>query len=136
MTLGEYLQRTAQTPWAWDGSADCCTFTADWCVAVGYPDPMAFIRGSYASEAEALARVRRAGLLRLAQRGYKSIGLVRTLAPRCGDVAVLRRPTVEGDDVVCAIRSSDRWVTRLERGISVDEGGTLLRAWRVNWAKL
>lgn len=135
--IGEYLAEAAHKPWAW-GVADCCTFTADWCIAVGYPDPMAFIREKYATEAEAIAHVRRAGLVRLAARGYRSIGLARTDAPLIGDVGVLRRPTMGADTtgVVCAIRvSKERWATRLEQGISVDEGGELLAAWRVEWAR-
>lgn len=132
--LGNYLASVARTPWAY-GPADCCTFVADWCVAVGYPDPMAFIRGTYHSEAEALEHLQRSGLLRLASRGFKSIGLKVTRAPLHGDVAVFRRPTLDGEHAVCAIRTGERWATRLEQGISVDEGGTLLRAWRVEWAR-
>lgn len=135
--LGDYLAATGRRPWAW-GTDDCCTFTADWCVALGYPDPLAFLRGQYADEAGALEHVRRHGLVRLAARGYRSIGLERTADPLPGDVAVLRRPTAGTDTTmaVCAIRlENERWATRLERGISVDEGGVLLAAWRVEWAR-
>jgi hypothetical protein len=132
--LGEYLAAAARRPWA-PPTWDCCVFLADWCVAVGYDDPMAFIRGRYASEAEALELAKRPGLLRLATRGFRDIGLARTRQPIDGDVAVLRRPTVDGLDVVCAIRSGERWVSLLERGLLVDASGTLLRAWRVEWAR-
>lgn len=137
--LGAYLERVARRPWNHGDKAgakqDCCTFGADWCVFAGYPDPMAFIREAYASEEEALALVRKSGLVKLATRGFESIGLKRTKAPRTGDVAVIRRPTEDGDNIVCAIRSGERWITLMERGIVVDEGGTLLRAWRVAWAR-
>lgn len=132
--LGEYLAGAARQKWIWSGH-DCCTFAADWCIAAGYPDPMAFIRGSYATEAEALAHLKRTGLLRLASRGFRSIGLAVTTEPRPGDVAVIKRATVDGGNVACAIRSGDRWVTLLERGLLVDESGDVLRAWRVEWAK-
>lgn len=93
-------------------------------MAVDYPDPMAFIRDTYATEAGALERVRKAGLLRLAARGYKSIGLERTNDPQPGDVGVLERVTADGGtEVVSAIHVSDgRWATRQERGLCIDEG--------------
>lgn len=137
--LGEYLGVVGRQQWNYGDKAspkrDCCTFVADWCVACGYPDPMAFIRDNYTTEAEALELVRKTGLLRFAVRGARSIGLRATTSPRCGDVAVLRRLTVEGDNVVCAIRSGERWVTLLEQGLVVDAGGELLKAWRVKWAR-
>lgn len=133
--LGEYLRAESLRPWGYGTGRDCCTFVADWCVSVGYPDPMAFIRGRYANEAEALAHVRKSGLLRLARRGFESIGLERTKAPTCGDVAIIKRPMLDGSEAVCAIKSGDRWAIPLERGISIDEGGDLLAAWRVEWAK-
>lgn len=137
--LGDYLASAAREPWNHGDKPgpkrDCCTFTADWCLAVGYPDPMAFIRDRYATSGEALELVQKTGLLRLAARGYRSIGLKATKEPLCGDVAVIRRPTVDGYNVVCAIRSAGRWVTLLERGLIVDEGGDLLRAWRVEWER-
>lgn len=132
--LGTYLADVARQPWQW-GVRDCCTFTADWCVRAGYPDPMAFIRGSYATEAEALGLATNPGLLKLATRGYRSIGLQQTKRPETGDVAVIRRPTEDGGNIVCAIRSADRWVTLIERGLIVDEGGKPLRIWRVQWAR-
>lgn len=137
--LGAYLERVGREGWNYGDKPgprrDCCTFPADWCLEVGYADPMAFIRGEYANEAEALALVAKHGLVRLATRGYASIGLKRTLAPRSGDVAVLRRPMIDNSSAVCAIRSGDRWVMLLERGLVVDEGGTVLRAWRVEWER-
>lgn len=139
--LGDYLAEVGRQPWNYGDKPgprrDCCTFTADWCIVAGYDDPMAFIRGTYSNEAEALDLVEKHGLVKLATRGYRSIGLkrVRRGAVQTGDVAVLQRPMVDDSSVVCAIRSGDRWVMLLERGLVVDEGGTVLRAWRVEWAK-
>lgn len=137
--LGDYLARVGREPWNYGDKPgprrDCCTFPADWCMEVGYADPMAFIRDTYASEAEALTLVARHGLVKLATQGYASIGLKRTREPITGDVAVLRRPMVDDSAAVCAIRSGDRWVMLLERGLVVDEGGTVLKAWRVEWAR-
>lgn len=138
--LGDYLDIVAREPWNYGDKPgvkrDCCTLPADWCVFVGYPDPMAFIRDDYASEAEALDLVKQHGLLRLARRGFESIGLKRTKQCLSGDVAVLRRPMVDGSEAVCAIRSGDRWVMLHERGLIVDgEAGDVMRAWRVEWAR-
>ena len=139
--LGEYLNDVGRLPWNYGDKPgprrDCCTFPADWCLVAGYDDPMVFIRGTYSNEAEALALVKKYGLVKLATRGYRSIGLKRITASKVesGDVAVLQRPMVDDSKVVCAIRSGDRWVMLLERGLVVDEGGTVLRAWRVEWAK-
>lgn len=137
--LGDYLATVGRQPWNYGDKPgpkrDCCTFPADWLIACGYPDPMAFIRDDYSNEAEALALVRKHGLVRLATKGYASIGLKRTRDPQTGDVAVLRRPMIDDSKEVCAIRSGDRWVMLLERGLVVDEGGKVLRAWRVEWEK-
>ena len=137
--LGNYLAAYGRLPWNYGDKPgpkrDCCTFLADWLVACGYDDPMAFIRDRYASEAEADRLARSPGLVKLATKGFSSIGLARTKEPETGDVAVLRRPTIDGAGVVCAIRSGERWVMLLERGLVVDEGGTVLRAWRVQWEK-
>lgn len=132
--LGTYLERIARQPWD-PGNRDCCTFLADWCVALGYPDPMAFIRGSYASDEEALELIERRGLVRLATRGFESIGLERTKEPLTGDVAIIRRPTEDNANITGAIRSGERWITLMARGIVVDEGGKLLRAWRLEWER-
>ena len=44
-------------PFAW-GSSDCCTFAADWLVTLGKPDPLADLRGTYATPIEARALMR------------------------------------------------------------------------------
>jgi len=126
MTLGEYLLAVVAKPFGVDG---CCTFVADWCVELGHPDPMAFIRGSYASAEEVAALLQKPGLLRLAHRGFESIGLPQTLEPATGDVGVIHRLTDDHVDIVCAIRSGERWVSRLDRGLLVAEAPTI-RAWR------
>lgn len=138
--LGAYLDIIAREPWNYGDKPgvkrDCCTLLADWCIFVGYPDPMADIRGAYASEAEALDLVKERGLLKLATRAFDRIGLQRTKDFMCGDVAILRRPMVDGSDAVCAIRSGKRWVMLHERGLIVDgEAGDPVRGWRVEWAR-
>jgi hypothetical protein len=139
--LGEYLAAQARGRWSHGDvpgvpKRDCCTFLADWLIACGYPDPMAFIRDAYTTEAEADELVAKGRLLRLATRGFRSIGLAPTTEPVSGDVAILRRPSIDGGNAICAIRSGERWATLLDRGITIDQGGDLLKAWRVEWEKL
>jgi hypothetical protein len=137
--LGEYLAEVARLPWNHGDrpgpKRDCCTFPADWCIRAGYPDPMAFIRHAYASEEEAAAAIKAGGgLLKLASKGFASIGLKRTRQARDGDVAVIHRATMDALNVTCAIRSSDRWITLTDRGLLAHDGDKVLRAWRVEWA--
>lgn len=137
--LGDYLAAYGRGVWNYGDQPgpkhDCCTFLADWVVACGYLDPMADLRTTYSTEAEADALARKPGLLRLASPRFARVGLARTKEPLCGDVAIIRRPTIDGAGIVCAIRSADRWVTPLARGLIIDEGGDLLRAWRVEWER-
>lgn len=125
MLLGDYLRDAAMRPFGLDG---CCTFVADWCVALGYPDPMAFIRGAYASPEEVAALLRKPGLLRLAHRGFEGIGLEQTVEPKSGDVGIIARATDDGLGHCCAIRSGERWASRLEGGLLVAESPAL-RIW-------
>lgn len=127
--LGAYLLANGQKPWDW-GTVDCCTFAADWCVSLEFPDPMAAIRGAYETEAEAQALVQKHGLLRLVDRGLRGIGWARTLDPKTGDIGLVRRMGPVGTDTVCAIRSEGRWVTRTAGGYYSDDAGELLRAWK------
>lgn len=133
--LGAYLARVAPLSWAW-GSHDCCTFVADWLVEVGYPDPMAFIRGTYDDEAGADAALKRRGLLRLASRGFDGAGLERVTEYLSGDVGIIYR-TVDGKKLepVMAIYSSGRWISLADQGLVADHEATPVRAWRVEWAR-
>lgn len=125
MTLGDYLRAVVERPFGLDG---CCTFVADWCVELGHPDPMAFIRASYASPEEVAALLAKPGLLKLAHRGFGSIGLPQTVQPATGDVGIVLRPTDDGVHRACAIMSGDRWVSRRDHGLDVAPAG-VLRAW-------
>lgn len=137
--LGDYLADYARGEWNHgDGEGpkrDCCTFLADWLVLCGYPDPMADLRDRYRTEAEATALAAKPGLLRLAAPRFRKIGLQPTKEPIDGDVAIIKRATVDGLDATCAIRSTDRWITPLERGLMAYEGDEIMRAWRVQWAR-
>lgn len=63
--LHKYLRQNAAKPLAW-GSHDCCTFSCDWVVELGHPDPMAALRGRYNS----------------------ALGAMRLLKKECGEAEV------------------------------------------------
>lgn len=129
MSLAEYLAETMRDPWNW-GTVDCCTFGADWLVARGAGDPMAFIRGGYDSQLSAMRRIAEGGgLVALWTRGMSDLGRRPTRALRIGNVAVIAAPTEgEGPDEACAIYGGSRWLSRSQRGLEAGPA-QVLRMW-------
>lgn len=108
LTLGEYLQCEAEKRWEW-GVHDCCTFSANWFVNCGQPDPMAKWRGRYANEAECAELIGDAGgLLPLWLEGLGEP----TGSPQFGSIAVL---SIWGH-AAGGIYDGDRWIIRAEKG--------------------
>lgn len=118
--LGSLRERTWQP-----GVLDCGIFMADWIVSCGVRDPIADLRGTYASERQFLRIIRReGGFLRCCASRLARIGMVETEEPRPGDlVAVMapfaerrgriqRRPTgaIAFDGKLCAVVTSDMGV--------------------------
>jgi hypothetical protein len=125
VTLGDYLARAATAPTG--GPVPCGFFSADWVVAQGGRDPLAFMRSD--SEVKAAARFARHGTLELARLGAIDAGLPEVDEPRTGDVGVIERASDCGG-VVCAIYSDGKWVSLGVRGL--DAGPAVaLAAWRV-----
>jgi hypothetical protein len=129
MGVGEYIRAAMMRPWAW-GKHDCCTFVASWVIACGHADPMAFIRGDYSNEKEALRRISRGGgLVALWTRGMIDAGVPEADEARAGDVGVIRCPTPCGSGEAASIFTGDRWITLGVRGI--DSGpADVLAIWR------
>lgn len=122
--LGEYLTRAAM---ARPGAIPCGYFSADWVVACGGADPLAFMRGD--SEVKAAARFARHGALELARLGAIEAGLPEVDEPRTGDVGVIQRETDDGRGECCAIYSDGKWVSLGVRGL--DAGPAVaLAVWR------
>lgn len=109
-TLGGYIQRTIDTPWEW-GVCDCTMWVADWVLSQAGIDPAAALRGTYATEEEAMA-LTASGLVAVVD---AQAALDRTDAPRPGDVGVI---TVSGNEVA-AILSDNGWAFRQFDGIGV-----------------
>jgi len=73
--LAALIEARREAPFAW-GEQDCCTLAADAVLAFTGVDPMAALRGSYASEAEAEAILAgQGGLAELAARQAAAVGL-------------------------------------------------------------
>ena len=129
VVLADYLRAEAARPFA-RGSADCVALVADWVVRRRDLDPIAQWRG-YATDAEADALLNRyGGLGRITILATKQAGLVETLTPRPGDVALIATDVVTR---AVAIRTPKGWVVRLREGLTLypPEQVRLLRAWRV-----
>lgn len=109
-TLGGYIQRTIDTPWEW-GVCDCTMWVADWVLSQSGIDPAAALRGSYATEDEAMA-LTAGGLVAVVD---AQAVLDRTDAPRPGDVGVI---TVSGREVA-AILTENGWAFRQIDGVGV-----------------
>lgn len=132
IALAHYLAEAARMPWGWGGPGrvDCCTYAAGWVMRCGYPDPMAFIRGTYNSERSALRCIRRGGgLVPLWTRGMIDAQVPEADQARIGDVGILRLPTEDGGDECVGLFAGRRWVCRLYRGI-VSLPADSLAVWR------
>lgn len=109
--LGEYLKAVGGKPWIW-GKSDCTTFSADWLILCGRPDPMARWRGAYDSEESCAALLKQSsGLLPLWLLG---MGEPDCLEPALGDVGVVQMWGHQGG----AIFLGERWAVRSPRGWS------------------
>lgn len=127
MNLGDHIRTAALTPPA--GVFPCAVFAADWVVARGYPDPFDFLRD--ASPAAAMRRyVAAGGVEGLAREGMARAGLSPALVCGFGDVGVIERATLDGENRACAIYADGRWVTLGARGIESGPA-TALAIWRL-----
>jgi hypothetical protein len=130
MTLPEYLDHAAQTPFAW-GAHDCATFPAGWVERATGLDPLEGVSGTYGNREEAEAVIAAAGgLLTLWEAGAVLVGSPRTSAPRRGDVGLVEIPALGGSLQLGAIRVDRAWAMLLSDGLIV-RTARCLAAWRV-----
>lgn len=131
--LPQFLKTHAGRVFRW-GKADCALFLADWCVAIGCPDPGAEYRGQYDSAEASLDVMGEEDLVGIIGRLALRLGFNPTQEPQTGDVGVVDIPRA---GAVCAIFSNGSWVFRTERGIAWAKPGPgrLVKAWRVEWPK-
>lgn len=114
------------------GVFDCCTLPADWAVANGFADPMAYWRGAYDSEEGARSFIDDAGGLAIlfdAGMGYANID-PRHGDPIAGDIGVL----IIGSEEAGAIFTGQRWAIVATRGLgfaSIDPD-CIIRKWAIS----
>ena len=94
--LDEYLTEFAHTPFEW-GRNDCVTIPAGWLIALGWPDPIYDLRGTWSSALGA-ARIFRegGGFLAMVDTRLRDLGAIPIppLHARRGDLALVREPGV------------------------------------------
>lgn len=125
--LAEFVREESARSYDWS-DANCGLWIADWTLLVTGADPFAPWRKFAARPSNAKRLSRK--LPRLVERVARRAGLTFTRSPQHGDIAVIRI----GAHAVCAIRSGDFWVMRLENGIaSIRANGRIpvYGAWRV-----
>lgn len=107
--LGAYLKLIGGQPWAW-GTADCCTFPADWLVLCGMADPMAPWRGAYHSEEGCAALLDDAG--GLMPLWIEGLGPPHVDEPAIGNVGIVQML----GHAAGAIYTGKRWAVRSSTG--------------------
>lgn len=127
MTLDQFLDRMAATPFR-DGRSDCALTVADWVVDQrGCPDPAADLRGRYGSPSARQKLLKgRGGFRRVMEVCAERAGLERTRRPVRGDVGLVvfgKRPTA-------AICLGDRWAAK-GAGVVVETPRRIIVAWRI-----
>jgi hypothetical protein len=90
--LSQYLADVSRGKWGY-GALDCCTFMADWLMRLGFADPMADRRGTYATHREYRAPFRaEGGILGSCKLRFGALGLSETGEPDTGAVALVMAP--------------------------------------------
>lgn len=107
--LNTFIAAGSALPWVW-GKSDCTAWMADWCRIHWGHDPIADLRGAYASEAEADLLIA-GGLAKFLM--PRMAPLVASAVPRAGDVGVIR---ILGRETA-AICTGRAWAFRTLRGM-------------------
>lgn len=115
--LPVFLRDQARLAFAW-GVTDCLLLGADWCRALGLPDPAEPWRGAYADQAGADALLaRHGGVEGLMREGLARIGAEATNRVRPGDLAAVRVLGPDGPTLACGIATGRRFALRAPRGL-------------------
>ena len=128
--LSVYLRRCAGEAFRW-GQRDCALFVADWVRSVTGIDAAWDLRGLYGSRIEAARLIGDEDLLAVVGRCAARAGLVPTVDPQAGDIAVLDAAGFldGGAGQACAIRTRRGWVMRTARGLVCTDGLRTMQTW-------
>ncbi|MBS7532263.1 hypothetical protein KHC28_01105 [Ancylobacter sonchi] len=126
--LSAFLRHAQRQPFVF-GHFDCTLMLADWWLANHGVDPAADWRGTFATQADCNALLRRhGGLPRLLARMALQVGAVRTTDPQPGDFAVIRAPTLWA----AAIRTpTGRWAVKEGEGLTAIREARIVAAWKI-----
>lgn len=128
--LDRFLAHNASLAWSPGLWVDCCLALAEWAMWLGYPDPVAHLRGTYAEgQGQVDALVRGGGAVSLVSACARAIGAKPTTIPARGDVGVVGSPT----NIIRqfgVIHDGSGWLTRSRTGWSRLTGRTL-SAWKI-----
>lgn len=126
MELAEHIRETAGKTFSLEGY-NCAYFPAKWVLRRTGRDPLVIFDGLPGWKSRDFIERRR--LLAAFARGCRSVGLVRTDAPKSGDVGVI----LCADRHRCAIRGRSGWSFFDEHGVSLvaDQLTSTVAAWSV-----
>jgi hypothetical protein len=129
--LSDYLASLRLRRWS-PGGLDCGVFVADWARQVCGRDPIADLRGTYASERQFLRILRReGGFVNSFTMRMSALGYVETATPQGGDVAVVLAPYLRNGSIARrptgAICSGRDWrsVVTSDAGLVIARGALL-----------
>lgn len=115
--INRHCQSALETPFAY-GRSDCCTFACDVVREVTGVDPMADLRGRYATRPQAVATQFDAtdgGLVDTVQMLARQSGFAQTFFPWSGHlVGIVATPV----GPVMGLFDGTAWIVRSERGIA------------------
>ncbi|MCA2014376.1 hypothetical protein LCM17_22995 [Cereibacter sphaeroides] len=114
--VAEAVDAVMHGPWVW-GAADCCTSACDVFQRLHGIDPMAPLRGRYASEAEALALVRSFGGWR---RMFRTLAAAAGLKPGVGAPGEVGLVRETGYSLAIGI-GGGMWAGRIDGGYATTD---------------
>jgi hypothetical protein len=122
--LQSFVHSRMRTPFAW-GTHDCCTFAADWVLALTGVDHAADVRGTYSDAAGALRTLEQLG-------GIEAVGArageqILPLMARAGDVGIIHA----GERAMLGVCAGSVWLVTGTRGLAAHPLDAAQMAWRV-----
>lgn len=111
--VAEAVDAVMHGPWVW-GSADCCTAACDVFRRLHGIDPMAPLRGCYATEAEAVALIRSYGGWRRMFAELRDLAGLRPGVGAAGEIGLVR----EGQYSLAIGIGGGMWAGRIDGGYS------------------
>lgn len=120
------VQDVMQGPFVW-GSGDCCTSACDVFQRLHGVDPMAPLRGRYASEAEAMALIRARGGWRRMTQWLADLAGLRSGVGAAGEIGLIK---LENGFALGVGMGRWQWAGRVDGGFQTV--GSVVKSWSAN----